>query len=966
MTDQIVDLKRDLTFGFIDNSIEAKQIYDPRLIANSDDQSMISAIREELRSCNSFRFSIAFISSSGLAMLKQDLLNFKGTGTIITSRYLDFNEPSVFRELLNMKNIDIRIYQHPDVGFHAKGYLFEQSPILTAIIGSSNLTETALVTNQEWNLRFSTQTSGDISYQIDAAIKKQLASSIPLTEEWIVDYERSRQPRIPMAAVSFAGEVLPSDSVITPNAMQREALAALAEMRELGEKRAIIISATGTGKTILAALAAKEADPSRVLFVVHREQIAAKALTEFQRVFGLPAEDFGRFTAGVREIDKKFVFATAQTLSKSETLATIPKNHFDFIIIDESHHSAAKTFRNIIDHFEPAFLLGLTATPERTDTFNIFELFDFNVAYEIRLQRALEEKMLVPFHYFGVADYTDAHGNSITETSNLSKLVSKERVKFLLGKLEEYGLPQDVKGLMFCSRKEEAKELSELLNKQKVFGKPLRTVALTGEDDRQTRELQVKRLENGELDYIITVDIFNEGIDIPSINQVVLLRSTQSSIIFTQQLGRGLRKYEGKDHLRVIDFIGNYNNNFLIPLALFGDNSRNKDVTRKYLIDRKAKGVISGVSSVNFDPIAEARILDSLAKAKLNGIEQFKKDILNLQNRLNKVPRLIDFARFDLIDPVVLATTYKTYWSLLSRAKFVDTAPTDEQYRFLYFLTHELLNGKRPHELLMLRELLQRGSYNFDEATQLLARSDTNSEGSTVESALGLLTYDFLNGQQTTPSRCGDIPIVEKVGQNYQLNSKFSSLYHSPQNMEFRDHVNDIIETGLFLARENNTWSGGLRLYGRYSRKDVCRLLKWHSNQEGSIYGYKADSATSTCPIFVTYHKGDEFNPSVNYEDRFLNQGTLRWFSKSNRTLKSNDVKNIVNGSVELHIFVKKDNAEGTDFFYLGTAQPTNPVEQRMTGNDGESLPVVSIDLQLSDEVNHDLYEYLQAPSPTP
>ncbi|QGU01748.1 type I restriction enzyme EcoKI subunit R [Corynebacterium kalinowskii] len=962
MSSSPTSFRADLEFGFINNAHPALEIHDPRLIANfEDERTMLAAITNELRTCNSFQFSIAFITPSGLALLKNEFLKFKGRGTIITSRYLDFNEPSMFRELLNFKNIDVHIYQHPNVGFHAKGYVFEKSPMLTAIVGSSNLTDQALVSNQEWNLRFSTQTSGNIAIQLESAIARQLDFSVPLTESWIRQYEATRRPQVRPSVASFAGEVLPLEDTITPNSMQKEALNSLAELCELGARKAIIVSATGTGKTILAALAAKEANPKKLLFVVHREQIASKALEEFQKVFQLPDSEFGRFSGARREIDRRFVFATIQTLTQPAVLESLPRDYFDYIIIDESHHSAAESFRKIIDHFDPEFLLGLTATPERTDKFNIFELYDYNVAYEIRLQRALEEKMLVPFHYFGVADYTVNNSTTITETSNLAFLVCDERVRFVIEKLEMYGLPQDVRGLMFCSRKEEAHELSRLFNQSNVFGKPLRTLALTGDDSREDRERAVALLENGELDYIITVDIFNEGIDIPCLNQIVMLRATQSSIIFTQQLGRGLRKFEGKDHLRVIDFIGNYSNNFLIPIALFGDNSRNKDNIRKKIIgtDGRDRKAISGVSSVNFDEIAESRILMSLAKATLNGKFQFKTDILTYLHRHGTLPRLIDFARFDLVDPVLIGSSYHNYWSLLSSLKFVESTPSPRQKHFLDFLSSELLNGKRPHELLVLKRLLVENDSSRSDLRNTLSDFDTSDDESVVESALRVLSYKFITGAQR--KRFGENPIVISEGENNPLNKEFAEDYAN--SSEFRTHVDDIIETGLFLARHRYSWNGSLVVGERYSRKDVCRLLNWQGNNESTIYGYKRDRATASCPIFVTYHKDENVDASVSYGDKFKDPRTLHWFTRSRRTLSSDEVVDIVTNSVEIHVFVKKDDAEGTDFFYLGQAVSTNAAQTTMPGNKGEMLNVVNMDLILEHEVEPDLFNYFETSS---
>lgn len=956
---RIADLENDLHFGFIDQNTESHQIFDPRLVANQEQNTMLASILSELRNCHTFKFSVAFISASGLALLKQALYDFPGKGTLVTSRYLDFNEPNVFRELLQIDNLDVQIYDHPKAGFHAKGYIFEHSPFVTAIVGSSNLTAHALVANQEWNLRFSSSSNGNIAFQIESEINRQLKHCVPLTEEWISEYESTRKTLVREAILESQNAPAEQNEKIQPNSMQLEALAALDELVELGERRAVIVSATGTGKTILAALAAKQFCPNKVLFVVHREQIAKKALDEFQKVFSLPHSEFGRFTQGLRQLDCKFVFATSQTLAKPETLQAIDPELFDYIIIDESHHSGAESFKRIINHFKPEFLLGLTATPERTGNFNIFELFDYNLAYEIRLQKALEADLLVPFHYFGVADFTH-DGATSDETSELAFLINKERVDYVVKMLHKYGYSDNVKGLMFCSRKEEARELSTLFNMEKVHGKKLRTDFLIGQHSAAEREAMINRLERSELDYILTVDIFNEGVDIPCINQIVMLRPTQSSIIFTQQLGRGLRKFKGKEHLRVIDFIGNYANNFLIPIALYDRHSRNKEDTRTRILERKT---IAGLSSVSFEKVARERVLASLAKAKLDGIQQLKKDILRFQDEHNRLPKLIDFATLDLVDPVIMGSKYKNYWSLLVRAKFLDTAPTAVENRYLTFLSGELLNGKRPHELLVIRHLLRQGPTSTSNLASVLHESNAKNDDSTLESTLRMLTFDFLVSPQKSDNKYGDHPIIVPDNAKWKINPEFSELYFHSSNRLFREFVDDIIETGLYLSRERYLQASPFEIGKRYSRKDACRLLNWKSNVEGVLNGYRCDQGTKSCPIFVTYHKREEIDSHINYDEEFLDPKTFRWSTRSKTTLQTKDVAQIVSGQVELHFFIKKDDAEGLDFYYLGTAEAHNAVEGTMLGKDNQPVSVVRMDLRLNQEVAPDLYDYLQTPS---
>ncbi|ANE03724.1 DUF3427 domain-containing protein [Corynebacterium crudilactis] len=956
-------LGRDTHFGFLNKATASQQLLNPMLISNEDQHTMLQAIKLELRTASSFTFSVAFISSKGIALLKQALLDFKGKGRIITSRYLDFNDPTMFRELLTLEGVEVLIHQGE--GFHSKGYVFQHDVGITAVVGSSNLTDNALLVNREWNLKFSASPNGDIAFQLNDAINCQLERSIPLTAEWITEYEATRRvperlvsQNIPLEDQSDAGRII-------PNAMQEEALAALLSLTEKGEKRGVIISATGTGKTILAALATRMLKPERVLFVVHREQILDKARSEFIKVLERPVEDFGKMSGSTKELDKPFVFGTIQTLTKEATLSQISPTDFDLVIVDEVHRAGAESYLTLLDHLQPKFLLGLTATPERTDGFNIYELFDFNVPYEIRLQAALESNMLVPFHYYGVTDFTLDSKTTITDASQLSSLVSKERVHHILEALKTYGHPENVRGLIFCSKTEEAEELSRLLNKSFFNGKLLKTKALSAKDSIPHREEVVAELESGELDYILTVDIFNEGIDIPSVNQIVMIRSTQSSIVFTQQLGRGLRKAAGKDHLRVIDFIGNYANNYLIPIALFGDNSRNKNSIRRRLIENDIDGTISGVSSVNFDPIAQERIFAALKAAKLDSRAQFKQDIVQLQDRLNQIPALLDFARFNTVDPFILATYSGNYWSLLKSLKFVKKSPTESEKQFLDFLSGELLNGKRPHELLLIKELLKKPETSANEFRILLEAQATSSDEQTINSVERILSQEFY----TAPNRkkFGEHPILSIQDGVYSFTPAFrnaldlspaaSNRHDAAQN--FRSHVQDIIDAGLFIARHSGFWQGNLVVGERYSRRDVCRILNWERNNESTIYGYKVDSFTSTCPIFVTYHKADDVSESTRYQDELVDPNTLHWYSRGNRKITSNEIKPIAENAVDLHVFVKKDDAEGLDFFYLGQAHSENSTQSSMPGNKGVEQPVVTMDLQFDTPVEQSLFEYL-------
>ena len=429
--------------------------------------------------------------------------------------------------------------------------------------------------------------------------------------------------------------------------MQSEALQKLEEIRSEQKDKALIISATGTGKTYLSAFDVQAFNPKRMLFVVHRLNIAKTALDTFRKVFK-NTKSLGLYSGKNRDLEADFIFSTVQTISREDHLSKFKKDHFDYIIIDESHRSGADSYLRLIEYFKPKFLLGMTATPERTDGNDIFSLFDHNIAYEIRLNKAMEEGMLSQFHYFGITDLK-VNNELLDNTKDFNLLNTDERVNKIIEKAQLYGCDNGIiRGLVFCSRNIEAQLLSEKFNEN-----GFKTISLSGGNSELERAEAIKLLEsdniNEKIDYIFTVDIFNEGIDIPKINQILMIRPTESAIVFVQQLGRGLRKANGKDYLTIVDFIGNHKNNYLIPVALYGDTSYNKDTIRK-LISEGSK-MLPGSSTINFDEITKENIFKSIDSANMKILSDLKKDYSLLKYRLGRVPMMMDFLKHESRDP---------------------------------------------------------------------------------------------------------------------------------------------------------------------------------------------------------------------------------------------------------------------------------------------------------------------------
>lgn len=973
-------IKNAILNSFLDkNTFEQNDEYAAKLIANTKDETMYNRILDEVQHCKSFTFAVAFIESGILNSLKTVLKDLNVQGRILTSTYLYFNKPQMFRELLKLPNVEIRVYEQNHGKFHAKGYLFQHEGYQSALVGSSNFTAGALKVNKEWNLLFTSHNNGKLTEDIASEIEEQWKGASKLSPEWIDEYEKKykiqNKPAIKVVSQSV-DEDNSNYSIIKPNKMQKEALKNLQKLRLLRETKGLIISATGTGKTYLAALDVKNYNPKRFLFVAHREQILKKSLDSFHKVLGGDKKtNYGILSGNAKNTDTKYLFATVQTLSKAENLNQFKRDEFDYILIDEAHHVGSKIYGKLLDYFTPDFLLGMTATPERSDDKNIYELFDYNVPYEIRLQEALEEEMLVPFHYIGVSDYT-YNGEVIDDNTNLKYLVSEERVKYVVEQSKYYGYDGDVlHGLVFVSRKEEADEIAKLLTKNRYPSQ-----MLSGEDSQEQREQAIEKLKNGELTYLVTVDIFNEGIDIPFINQVIMMRKTESVIVFVQQLGRGLRKAQGKEYLTVIDFIGNYKNNYLIPVALTGDQSRTREGIREHV----ETGQIEGLSTINFELVAKKRILKQLRGKKNLFTLEIKKDYQELKRRLNKTPLIADFIKNNMVaSQAILSILNKkgNYNDFLLKVDKDAAYSWENDYldKTLTFITSEFLSGKRVHELLLLQKLLDNGVSSRSELEKLVVDNGSYCNDDVLDSVERILTleyykpksYDDKNDKEknkTEFAKLGGQALIEiSNNKEYRFNKEISELLESDPG--FKNLFVDVIKAGLLNARKydkENTFT----IEKRYTRSDVNRLLNWQRKIPAqSIGGYFIENGY--CPIFVTYVKSNDIDDSIKYEDRFISNSKIHCYTKNGRKLGQGETLKMFAGVSEgtpkltYLLFVKRSDAEDDDeFVYLGTGKVTADSlkqEYREIDKKGKlvNTPIVSYDLKLDTSISLARYRML-------
>lgn len=541
----------------------------------------------------------AFAMKSGVRMILpflQHAAERRVPVKLLVGDYLFVTQPEALRMLLEeVPAAEVRIWKSGGVSFHPKSYLFRGIDNSHLIVGSSNLSASALTKGVEWSLIAPTSVDAEIFEEAVTHFNEHFYAeqTIPLNWETLAEYKALHEAaniKRPISPVWSDAEEMemtvgisrpevvigtkaPYEVEITPRPAQQEALQALDEVRSAGYERAMVVLATGLGKTYLAAFFAEKF--KRVLFVAHREEILYQAEQSFKHV--LPNRTTSLYNASFKGVDADFIFASVYTLGSQYHLDRFEQDAFDLIVIDEFHHAAAPTYQRLLEHFEPDFLLGITATPERMDNKDVYALCDGNVAISIHFLDAIEKEWLAPFKYYGVYDETNYDNIRWlgTRYDEEELLIAQMREDFAQKIYDSWVQYKQSRTIVFCSSVRQAVFMNEFFVKQGSS-----SIVLHGGTHSSERRTARERLDSGEVEVIFTVDLFNEGVDIPRVDTLLFIRPTESLTVYTQQIGRGLRIAEGKSHCVIIDFIGNYRNSFA-KLQVFESTKTEKEIDEK-------------------------------------------------------------------------------------------------------------------------------------------------------------------------------------------------------------------------------------------------------------------------------------------------------------------------------------------------------------------------------------------------
>ena len=654
-------------------------------IFTGNNPNFYNEIKNSIKNSESIDIIVSFLMESGIKLIIDDLKSKKNI-RILTSDYLNITQPQalyILKQELG-DNLDLRFYNNPNKSFHPKAYIFHNKYDSEIYVGSSNMSKGALTDSIEWNYHFTKSERPEDFSNFQNTFEDLFANnSIKITDDILKNYSKSWiKPKFSKVTLNKKYE-----KVFEPNPPQIEALYLLNQSRAKGYDKGLIVATTGIGKTYLAAFDTK--NYNKILFIAHREEIIKQASNTFKAIY--PDKSQGFFYNNKKDTNKDITFALVQTLGKNNYLNEnyFKKDDFEYIIIDEFHHAVSKNYTNILDYFTPKFLLGLTATPERLDNKDVFALCDYNVVYEIRLKEAINKGFLSPFKYYGIYDYTIDYSTINTKNGNYdekdleNKLMINKRCDLVLNHYLKY-LPSS--SIAFCSSRNHAEYMAEYFNNNDIPS----AAVYSGKQRKyaENRHEAILKLKNHDLKILFTVDMFNEGIDIPEIDAVLFLRPTQSPTIFLQQLGRGLRKSKNKTHLTILDFIGNYKKANLVPFLLSDTDYNAKTLLNESVLNFE----YPEDCYIDFD-FKLVNLFKIIAKQESNIKEIIYHEFSSIKDNLNHRPTRTDlFLKMDenIYQKMIKSSKLNIFRDYL---KFLDdnSELEIEEHEFISTSAHEFL-----------------------------------------------------------------------------------------------------------------------------------------------------------------------------------------------------------------------------------------------------------------------------------
>ena len=917
---------------------------DNQFLTNYTEVSFLDKLKLNLKECKSFCFSVSFIKMAGLVLISREIeeaLERGVQGKIITSTYQNFTDiPSLTkflewaRKYSNFQcHLDLECFG--DNGFHSKGYLFEYDGSVEFMVGSSNITRFALLKNIEWNVSLYSKDSLE-SYESALNEFSSLWKQTLELDEKLIDVYRTR---LDYALEKWDMDYFdPNLSAINPNSMQRKALREIRRYRDTGVNKALVISATGSGKTYLAAFDARNYGAKRLLYIVHRDVILRDARNTFMNVFG-SERTYGLYTGAQSDLTCDFIFASTAMLSRH--LEEFDPNEFDYIVYDEVHHIVADSGKKIFSYFRPEFMLGLTATPERMDNKDIFGLFDQNIPFELRLRDAILNDLVVPFHYYGIrtqlADYKDS------DRMKVSKEIAKlENVEYIADQIEKHRLKdQKMKCIAFCTNIQHCKLMAEEFTELGYNAIPLTGVNDLGQRIKAFKELQD---DMNPLEIICAVDILNEGVDIPQINLVLFLRPTESSTIFIQQLGRGLRKYPGKEYVTVLDFIGNnYDRSVQIALALgsLGKTTYTEKTYLKSLVRTDYRSIgIPGVE-IKLDDLSKEEIIHYIDNMNFNRRDFLKKDYENFKSyiKCDTYPSHMDYLDND-ISPDLLrfmkahmqGSKNKSYYTFLKKIGEESIPNFSKEEEKVIDALEDMLPLVRPEEYLVVEQQVRTGKIDLEQIHE-----------DHPETTMPALEY-----AKKYVYRAG---ILKDDGINGNLSE------------DYREYLLDALNYGLTrYSIEFGEYEGKYKLYANYYKEQVAMVMLKEGVMDLKVIGtYYDPKNIGDTYVFIGLKKDE--TGKLNYKDKFLGPKLFQWESKNNTTVDNPEGKKLIN-TKRVYLFVRKVEREDgvvLPFTYFGTGRFEN-MRTSYTEEAGEEYPTLLFDIVLDTAVPKDYYLDFEIP----